>query len=350
MRIGIDCRFASANAGLGRYTREVVTNLLQLDSNFTYVLFVRDQKESWITSLPKTFNFQLSTFDYGHYTLAEQIRFPKIIRSSGIDLFFSPHFNVPFLCPVPFIVTIHDLILHRFPNHRTPFAQAVYRFFMRHALQKSAAIICVSAFTADDVATVYGEALRKKITVIHEGVSPEFHPASEKEKETVKKKYGLTKPFYIYVGNAKQHKNVPVLLESFSKLQTSEKELVLVTGGKEAASLSLPSGVRILSDVPEEDLPVLYSSALCFVSASLYEGFGLPLIEAAACGCPAIVSNRGAFPEIAQPGTVLIEPDTECFTQALASPPLPFPPSAPRSWVDTASNTLAVLRELTEPV
>src|SRR3989338_5548977 len=153
--IGIDCRFAGTQTGLGRYARELVTHLLKRDDPLQYVLFVRDEEETWLKALPGTKNREaarghaaytgqtLKTSNYAHYSLSEQRGFPKDIAQANIDLFFVLHFNVPLKCPVPFVVTIHDLILHHYPNQASMIKRFAYNYLMSHAVSHSKGIIVV---------------------------------------------------------------------------------------------------------------------------------------------------------------------------------------------------------------
>lgn len=341
--VGIDCRFAATQSGLGRYTCELVTELLRRRDGVRYVLFVsKDDDHAWLPN-PLPESCLLTPVSFAHYSLSEQIKFPGVIRRSKIDLLFSPHFNVPLLCPVPFVATIHDLILHRYPNQASGIKKAAYQLLMKHTVKKSRALIAVSRFTADEIAKTYGKDVRKKITVIHEAASPEFIRKSATSCAPVLKKYGLGKPFFVYVGNAKEHKNVQMLIDAYASLHSTETELVLVTGGKESEALRLCDGVRILRDVPNADLSCLYYFAVAFVTASLYEGFGLPVLEAQASGCPVIVTNTGSLPEIAPEGARVVEPTVEDIADALRDPPSPPDMEKMRTWGEVANETFDVL-------
>ncbi len=340
MTIGIDCRFAATQSGLGRYTRELVTELLKRKDDVKYVLFVNDDAD-WVPKSAK--NFSLSTFHSAHYSLSEQLKFPGLIRRSKIDLLFSPHFNVPLLCPVPFVATIHDLILHRYPNQASGFKQKAYRAVMGRTVKKAKALIAVSRFTADEVVKAYGKDVKKKITVIHEAASPEFIRKSAAACTPVLKKYDLRKPFFLYVGNAKEHKNVQMLIDAYASLGTTATELVLVADGKETDSLRLCDGARLLRGVPTADLSCLYYFAVAFVTASLYEGFGFPVVEAQASGCPVIVTNAGSLPEIAPEGSRIIEPTVEDIADALRDPPEPPDMEKMRTWENVATESFTVL-------
>lgn len=339
--IGIDCRFAGTLTGLGRYTREVTLHLLKRSDSVRYVLFVRSRDEAWLKelSLPED---QIIIADIPHYSLAEQISFPSLLKKSKIDLLFSPHFNVPFFCPVPFVVTVHDVILHRYPNNAPLFKQIAYRILLSRAVRKAERVIAVSQFTADELRSLYATRLAP-VTVIHEGVTENFQPASDADCARVRSTYALPSSFFLYVGNAKQHKHVELLLKAFAAVPETSPELILCTGGKEAESLVLPPRARRIADVADADLPALYTLATAFVTASLYEGFCLPVAEAEACGCPVIATNRAAIPEIASESAILLEPTVEDYTEALLHPPARTGKSVTRSWEKTAHETAELL-------
>ncbi len=344
-RIGIDCRFSGTASGLGRYTREVTSRLLARDDGWDYTLFLPPGTASWTPDHP-TRPFKTISLSIPHYSLGEQTFFPDVIKSQKLDLLFVPHFNIPFFCPVPVVVTVHDLILHRYPNQASAFKRWAYQTLMKRAVSKAVKIIAVSQFTAAEVAHEYGPEAAHKTTVINEGVSDHFHPVAPEEARFVLQRYGISRPYFLYVGNAKQHKNVPLLLESFRDSGRTDADLILVTDGKEADRLTLPKGVRVLTYVEEADLPSLYSSAIACVTASLYEGFGLPLFEAAACGCPVIGTRCGALPELAPMGSLIVDPSLSAMTDAFRNPPQKrvTMPILPR-WEDTTERTAALLRE-----
>ena len=182
------------------------------------------------------------------------------------------------------------------------------------------------------------------MTVIHEGVSSQFSPRSEAEQQEMRRRYGFKREFFLYVGNAKEHKNVQLLLDAYAEAHP-QADLVLVSEGKETKNLSFSDGIILLSSVPDEHLPALYSAASAMVTPSLYEGFGLPLLEAVACGCPVIATNSSAIAELAPPGALLVEPTVHAFAHALRN--LPPPAAIPHSfsWQSAAEETLSLLQE-----
>ena len=251
--------------------------------------------------------------DIPYYSLKEQLMMPKIIREAKLDLLHVPHFNVPLHCPVPFVVTIHDLILHHYPNQAELMKCMAYKKLMKHVVQKSEHIIAVSNSTADDIAQTYGDNFRSKTNAIYEGVSEWFQPASDEEKNQIRTKYTLPENYLLYIGACKEHKNVQTLIDACPDDQT----LILVTGGKEQKNLKLRSNSRVLDDVSDNNLPALISAASLYIQPSLYEGFGLPILEAMACGTTVIASNRSSIPEIAGGKAILVEPSADGLRQGI---------------------------------
>ncbi len=303
---------------------------------------VHSLDEEWLSKLND--NFELIRTDIDHYSWEEQKLLPKIIKNSNCDLLFSPHFNIPFFCGVPFVITIHDLILHRYPNQSPLLKRMAYKILISRAVKRATHIIAISNFVLNDISNTFGRRrVKKKTSVIYEGVSDLFTKRSFEESKQVLEKYNLKQPFFLYVGNAKQHKNVQKLIDAHNSLSENPPYLVLVCSGSESKKLRINNKTILLPDVPDEDLPALYSSALCFITASLYEGYCLPVIEAQACGCPVIASNKGAIPEVAGKGAVIIEPTVDMLSKAMSNPPMPPERFCKPRWEDTAEKTLDVL-------
>lgn len=343
--IAIDCRFAATHSGLGRYTRELVTALVdRVPEDMQYALLVRSPDEAWIPAGRNS--CRVIHANIPHYSLGEHLTLPSLIRDSVADLFFSPHFNVPLCCPVPFVMTIHDLILHRYPNNASRMKQKVYRFLIRQSLNNAQSIIAISNFVKNELKDAYGEKISSKVHVVHEGVSPLYRPASDEAKAEVMQKYTLNRPFFLYVGNAKQHKNVSLLLQAFTQAGETGRDLLLITGGKEAASLGpLPPNVRRLDHIPDAEMPVFYSLAEACVTASLYEGFCLPVVEALACGCPMIATNRSVIPEVAGSHALLLEPTVAAYRAAFTKQYQRKPLYLVGTWEEAAEETEMILKK-----
>ncbi len=339
--IAIDCRFAGTGTGLSRYTTELVAALLSRnDAELEYVLVVR--KESNVPAV--SFPHRIVAADIPHYSRAEQTKLPRILKETGADLVLFTQFNVPFFCPLPYVVTVHDLILHRHPGDASLLKRAAYRILMHRAVRHAKAVIAVSRWTKHDLGRSYGPGVARKTVVIGEGVSDAYVPQPLPRIEDMRRRFGLHRPFFLYVGNGKPHKNVPLLLRAFAEAGP-DAELVLVSGGADARAWTLPPGARLLQGVDDRDLPILYSAAQCFVTASLDEGYCLPIAEALACGCPVIASHRSAIPEILEGHGRLVEPTVEAFAEALLDPPTLAAPVRVGSWERAAEETVMLFKE-----
>ncbi len=317
-RIGIDARFyGPVGKGLGRYTQEVVDNLLKIDRHNEYVIFLcRENFDSF-----KTDNLRAKKVlaDVRWYTVLEQILMPYYIWREKIDLMHFHHFNVPIFCPTKFVVTIHDLILIKFPSLRasrlSPLLYKIknraYRLSLNLAIKRSKRIIAVSEFTKKDILENFSID-SNKVVVTLEGVSKRLL-GSESAPENIKKtlsKYRIDRPYLLYVGNAYPHKNLEWLMEVFYK-ELGDLELDLVLVGKEDYFFKRLKELKNRNEsgdkqrkvifpgyVPDDDLQYLFQGALTYVFPSKYEGFGIPPLEAMANDCPVLSSNVASMPEI----------------------------------------------------
>jgi len=312
--IGIDCRFADAKAGLGTYTRKLVPTLLPLLSAHQVVLFTRSEP-LWAGALPPF--VRVVDAPFAPYSIGEHLEFPNVVQAEKIDLFYAPHFNVPYLLSVPSVCTVHDLILHQFTGSAGFFKRLAYRSVLRRALKRSRSIITISNATAKDLHSRYGESIFKKCTVAYPGVSKEFSPRSETEQNAVREKYRLDQPYLLYVGGCKEHKNVQMLIDAFLDAGLGETELVLIANGRECVALKKSEHIRFLSDIADAELPALYSASLGSVTATNAEGFYLPGIEAMACSVPVLATTVGAIPEVLGEHALLTEPERAALTNGI---------------------------------
>lgn len=334
MRIGIDARFlGSKQKGLGRYVQELVENLekvvnLKGNGDLEFVIFLR--KDNWKNYHPKDYRFRKVLADYKWYSLKEQIFLPFVINKEKLDLMHFPHFNVPVFYFRPFIITVHDLILKRFPTRKAStlnllsyyFKNLAYSLVISIALKRAKKIISVSYFTKKDILK-YFKINPKKIIVIYEGVVGQpIKNNSQKNKNFLKEKYGIKKDYLLYVGNAYPHKNLENLIDAFSKLVLIHKmDIQLVLVGQldyfykrlivfSEGCPSLVAGSIIFTDYVDDSLlKVLYKNASLYVFPSLCEGFGLPPLEAMKYGTPVASSNATCLPEVLGKAAVYFNPN-----------------------------------------
>ncbi|KKQ52553.1 MAG: glycosyl transferase, group 1 [Parcubacteria group bacterium GW2011_GWD2_38_11] len=312
MIIGIDARFFGLlGKGLGRYTQKLIEHLEAIDSENQYVVFLR--KENFDEYQPFNKNFTKVLADYRWYSFAEQILYPRLLREYKFDLVHFPHFNVPLLYRRPFVLTIHDLILVHFPTLRATklnplwywIKYVAYKWTISSAIKRAKSIIAVSEFTKNDILGEYPEA-KAKINVTYEACD-DLCRISSSAPHLILEKYGIIKPYLLYVGNAYPHKNLQQLIDAFAIVSSTFPDMQLALVGKEdffyqrLKAYCLKKnivGVHFLGFVSDQDLDVLYRFAKAYVFPSLYEGFGLPPLEAMAKGAVVVSSDHPCMREI----------------------------------------------------
>ncbi len=362
MIIGIDARMLGPQCGgLGRYIEQLVLHLQDIDQEHQYVLFLK--KENWdyihlsnesnvppkdhtLIEIKKNKNglvlrqekFRKVLADIPWYGWEEQLKMPGIIKRENVDLMHFPHWNVPLTYNDPFVVTIHDLLLMHYPTREASFLgplsywfkYRVYKKVLHHAATYAKHILTPSEFTRQDIHGMLHIPL-SDMTVTYEAPF-DIRTRGEivtSEQVDIRKKYGITKPFALYVGVAYPHKNLPGLLDAWELMEKTygdSHELVFVGKDnffynkiKEQARLS-PSAKNILFTgfVSDEELHELYKHARAYVFPSFYEGFGLPPLEAMAHGVPVVSSNRTCLPEILGEAALYVDPEnTAQFATAI---------------------------------
>ncbi|EKE10871.1 MAG: glycosyl transferase, group 1 [uncultured bacterium] len=317
MKIGIDARFFGIKQkGLGRYTQKLIENLEKVSAgnnlDAEYFIFLR--KDNFDEYEPKNPKFKKILADYRWYTFSEQVFFPFLLYRYKLDIVHFPHFNVPVLYWKKFIVTIHDLTLIHFPTMKNSTLNPifywlkffVYKLVIRLAISRSLSIIAISNFTKKDIIDNYGKFLEKKIRVTYEACE-DFRMCSAGESNDILQKYGIIKPYLIYVGNAYPHKNLDRLVLSFAGVLREKKDIQLVFVGKndyfyenlrKLVEKEKVGNIFFLSDVCDYELDILFHNSVSNVFPSLYEGFGLPPLEAMSKGVPVISSDHPCMREI----------------------------------------------------
>ncbi len=390
MKIGLDARWILAEtSGIGVYTRELLRQLLRLDTRNTYRLYFSDravmERESDAIGLADAPRASACLLPYGLFSLQSQLDLPRRLRADGLDLFHSPNYLVPLRAfprrrggaPPPgrlrCLVTLHDLIPLVFPDYapraRTRRWFPVYRWLMRQVVARADLVLTVSQASRADIMTHLGVP-PDRVRAIPEGVSPRFRPASAPPAADGGARGRA--PAILWVGRADPYKNVLGLIESFAALRASLRgPVVLRLAGprdrrypepeQRAAALGVADAVVWLGHLAEDRLLEEYQRAAVFVLPSRYEGFGLPVIEAMACGTPVICSNRGSLPEVAGDAALKVQPEdrvglTEALRRVLSDPRLAddmrrrgVRQAARFSWETTARQTLESYHRVAGP-
>ncbi len=255
----------------------------------------------------------LTGLDYCPVSLASHPASPldpwRLTRALGKltcnDLFFSPGYNSPIFCAAPFILTLHDLNHIDRPENSSPLKRLYYATILKRACHHAISILTVSDFSRERIIEWSGTHPEKVVNVGC-GVDPEYHPGVDP--------YGLPFPYLLCVSNRKPHKNEFRVVEAFARAALTFDTRLVFTG-KPTVELAncierhhVESRVHFVGMVPDAQLPSLYSSSEGLIFVSLYEGFGLPVLEAMACGTPVVTSNTSALPEVAGDAAVLVDP------------------------------------------
>lgn len=343
MRIGIDAsylQFMHHQAGLYQYTQQLIYGLQEIDQENDYTLFFFNWKrvQEWEKAI-RSYSFNQNTckrvcrIPYRVVCALAKWAFPVDSILGKVDVFHGPIFRLfPRGCYKKSVVTIHDL---NFMKHPELFASArgakFYRELAVDAIGRADVLVAVSEFTRNEILELF-PIPPERTRVIYNGVGREFVPVQDPEKiGRIREKYGLWHPYLLFVGFLEARKNLLRLLDAFAEARKSLPEhYQLVLAGSRGPStgeilrrigeLSLEKEVLVTGYVPREDLSLLYAGAAVFVFPSLREGFGIPPLEAMACGTPVIASNVAALPEVVGSAGLLVDPlETEELAQAISS-------------------------------
>ncbi|MCX7680618.1 MAG: glycosyltransferase family 4 protein [Anaerolineae bacterium] len=337
MRIGIDYTAAARQrAGIGRYTRELVHALLRLESPHHYVVFAAvgglepARRRAWAAPLQDHVEVRaLPISDDWLARLWHRLRLPLPVEviTGSLDLFYSPDFVLPPTSRATrTLLTVHDLSFLRYPE---AFVPALCRYLERvvpRSVARADLVLADSAHTRADLIALLGTP-PEKVRVLYSGVEARFCPQpDEGELQRLQTRYGVgAKPYILSVGTLQPRKNYVRLIRAFGQLPDPQLRLVIAGAPGWLYQEVLAEAerycdrVHILGFVDDRDLPALYRNAVLFAFPSLYEGFGLPVLEAMACGVPVVCSNASSLPEVAGDAALLVDPlDTDGLAQAMA--------------------------------
>ncbi len=327
IRLGIDGRelIPGVRTGIGRYVREILRAACAKE----WDCIVYSNGPVCRGDIPA--RVMVKTLPQRWTVWWDQITLPRQLKKDRVSVWLSPYYKAPLIAPCPTIITIHDLFFIGYPGQARPVYDALMTRLGQLYAGCAAAVIADSDYSKRSII----DRLRlnpEKITIIPVALGNEFR--REPLSASIQRTYGLRVPYVLYVGNFKPHKNIPRLLEAFAGLETpirSAHQLVLAGGDhraipalhEQARRLNIADRVKFTGLIDDTDLPALYANCALFMLPSLSEGFGLPALEAMACGAPVAASNRTAIPEVVGEAGVLFDPEhtgdiTKAMTELLS--------------------------------
>jgi glycosyltransferase involved in cell wall biosynthesis len=371
-RFALDARVATAHfPGIGRYVSNLARELPGRLAPGEQLLLFHTSEQALAGLAPEGSEGRVIGVATAvtPFSVSQQWQIPRQLLHHGATLYHSPYYLMPYRLPAPAILTFYDLIPQRYPEHVSWRARLLFRLATRLALRAARHVIAISEATRRDLLATYP--LRpEQVTAIPLAADPHFYPRSEAEMARVREKYRLPSPYVLYLGINKPHKNLLRLVEGWRLLlgQAEAPLPSLVVAGawdarypqarQAAEAAGLAGSVRFVGPIAEPDLPALYSGALLFVFPSLYEGFGLPVVEAMACGTAVACSNLSSLPEVAGEAAYLFDPRDPAAIAAALRDLLQEPARREAlqaagkerarrfSWQRTAQETIALYREL----
>jgi glycosyltransferase involved in cell wall biosynthesis len=354
-------------AGVGVYAKNLIRELAQRDPKLNlFVLAQDDDPDLDYSAFPNVTMLWFRAKLFRRLPLRfmlEQLGIPFLLWKHRIQLLHSLHYSFPLIhFGAKQVVTLHDVTFFSLPEMHVPVKVHYFRFFIRAARHYANTLIFVSESARQDFVQRLG-APRGSTAVVHHGKSAAFrHDLDSETMESVRKKYGLPVEYLLFVGTIEPRKNLSRLVAAFKPLADEFSGLVLVIAGmkgwmydqlfKDIRTLGLESRVVFPGFIPEEDKPYLIAAARVFVYPTLYEGFGLPALEALACGTPTVTSNISSLPEVVGTAALLVEPTdeaaiSEAIRQLLSDEHLRMklrqesvPQAAKFNWVTTAQRTV----------
>jgi glycosyltransferase involved in cell wall biosynthesis len=364
-------------AGLGRYAESLARALVAADpERFTFFFNRGGGHGGDVHTLEGMPGVPVRSVSAGYKPWRMAVWLGQLIRLNygrllpDAELYHATEHLLMPLGDVPTALTVHDLIFHRYPQHHKRLNYWYLNAAMPLFSRRASAIIAVSQATKDDLVQLYGLD-RAKISVVHEAAAPHFAPASPAQIASIRTRYGLPDRYVLHVGTIEPRKNLDRLLEAFQRLRAAGEDVKLVIVGSKGwlfqsffqclEELDLGDAVRLPGYVPDVDLPAIYSGARLVAVPSLYEGFGLPVLEAMACGAPVVCSNSSSLPEVGGDAARYFEPtDVAAMVDAIQTVWRDgalrgqmrqdgLARAARFSWTRAAEETMAVYDQLLSP-
>lgn len=318
-RLALDLRFfRAATGGLGRYSRNLLSELLKIDqvNEYTAIITSEDEPEFSLRSP----NLRKEILSVGHYSLKEQTVLKTFLNSQSFDLVHFANFNHPILYRRPFVVTIHDLIMHLYPSgsQKNSWLRRIAYKTVINDCRRAARIIVPSRSTRDDLVKIL-KFPEPKIAITPEGSEPGFRLHSDQEKRAIRKKFQLPQRYLLFVSRWEAYKGLPTLLEAHQRLNKDFPDLALVICGRPDKQNPQVAGLveaakrqsqKIITPgfVSDEDLAAIYAAASVYVHPSWYEGFGIMILEAFGAGVPVVTSHNSSLPEVVGNAGLLVNP------------------------------------------
>ncbi len=367
MKIGIDCRLHYYNrTGIGHYIRNLIREFPEsANTEMELVLLQSRREREALLQAPRMRCRRV--FTPAHHPV-ERWFLAAEIAAQRLDVLHSPDHVAPKRTGWESVVTIHDLCFLAHPEAYDS-ASLLYYTQVFRTLPRTAKVITVSEFTRHEVLNRISIAPEKVITV-YEAVDPAYYTRTEADCEHIRRRLGISEPYILVVGTIEARKNLERVIEAYAVLPRRDRPQLVFAGGRgyqyenvlEAVQgHRLQDQVKFLGFVDDAELPMLYSGAVCLLFPSLYEGFGLPILEAMACGCPVITSNFGSMAEVAGDAAILVDPNSAAaiaqgISSLLSDTALRDGMNARGharvkqfSWRTAAQQTLAVYREAAGP-
>jgi len=366
MRIGLDVRKIN-DFGIGTYIQNLVKYLLEMDKQNQYFLFF-NHRDIENYSYPKEQVMKLIN-NSPKYSIREHFSLSHQAKKYDIQLFHEPHYTLPYFLECKKVVSIHDLIHLKFPQNLPAKKAYIYaKFMIGQAVKKSDKILAGSENTKNDVMEIF-KTNQRKIEVIYYGVDEIFKPINDQNVlENFRNKYKLPDKYILYSGSVRKHKNLENALKAYAMLKDKSYDLVLAGVGLQnqkvlepmLKELKITEKVKIIPFLDYAELALLYNSAAVLFFPTLYEGFGLPVLEAMACGIPVVSSNNSSIAEVSGDAAVLVYPANlkemaEALEKVLAETSLRqrmislgLERAKIFTWKKTAEKTLRIYQELLE--